>query len=346
MRYRLFGRSGLRVSEVALGTMTFGTDWGWGADEATCRAMFDVFAEAGGTFVDTANNYTDGSSERIVGQCVAADRDHFVIATKYSLTERRDDPNFGGNGRKNLARSLEASLRRLGTEYVDVLWLHMWDFTTPLAEVMRALDDQIRLGRVHYVGFSDTPAWVVAQAVSLAERHGWSVPVAVQAPYSLLDRAIERELMPMAATLDLAVTPWGLLDDGVLSGKHLDGDPGEARVRKIGERARAVAEVVREVAGKLDATPAQVALAWVHQREPGPVVIPIIGARNVPQLRDNLGMLDLRLPADTIARLEEASDFRLGFPQEFLTSRHVLELLHGDNVDRLAAHRGPAAIRA
>jgi aryl-alcohol dehydrogenase-like predicted oxidoreductase len=345
MRYRLFGRSGLRVSELALGTMTFGTDWGWGADDATCRAMVDAFAEAGGNFIDTANNYTDGSAERIVGECVKADRDHFVIATKYSLTDRRDDPNFGGNGRKNLVRSLEGSLRRLGTDYVDLLWLHMWDFTTPMTEVLRALDDQVRLGKVHYVGFSDTPAWRVAQAVSLAEQHGWSVPVAVQAPYSLLERAIERELVPMAAELDLAVTPWGLLEDGTLTGKHLDGDPGPARVQKLGDRARALAQVVREIAGELDATAAQVAIGWVRQRDQGAVTIPILGARTAAQLRDNLGVLDLRLPDEVVARLDEASGFALGFPLSFLTASHVLGLLHGDTVDRLARHRGPALLR-
>jgi aryl-alcohol dehydrogenase-like predicted oxidoreductase len=341
MRYRLFGRSGLRVSELALGTMTFGTDWGWGADDATCRAMVDAFAAAGGNFIDTANNYTDGSAERIVGECVKADRDHFVIATKYSLTERRDDPNFGGNSRKNLVRSLEGSLRRLGTDYVDVLWLHMWDFTTPTTEVLRALDDQVRLGKVHYVGFSDTPAWRVAQAVSLAEQHGWSVPVAVQAPYSLIDRTIERELVPMAAELDLAVTPWGLLEGGELTGKHLDGDPGPARVKRIGDRARTLALLLREIAGEHGATAAQTALAWVRQRQLGAVVIPILGARTVAQLRDNLGVLELRLPDEAVARLDQATGFTLGFPLSFLTDSHVLGLLHGDTVDRLARRRGP-----
>jgi aryl-alcohol dehydrogenase-like predicted oxidoreductase len=346
MKFRLFGHSGLRVSELALGTMTFGTDWGWGADERTCRAITDAYVEAGGNFIDTANNYTDGSSERIVGRYVKADRDHFVIATKYSLTDRRDDPNFGGNGRKNLVRSLEASLRRLGTDYVDVLWLHMWDFTTPLPEVLRALDDQVRLGKVHYIGFSDTPAWVVARSVSLAEQHGWSVPVAVQAPYSLLDRAIERELAPMAAELDLAITPWGLLEGGELTGKHLDGEPGEARVKRIGDRTRAFVTVLREVAKEVGATPAQIAIAWVRRRDLGTVVIPIVGARTEAQLRTNLGALELELPDDATARLEQASEFRLGFPQSFLTSDHVLGLIHGDTVARLAAHRGPTAIRA
>jgi aryl-alcohol dehydrogenase-like predicted oxidoreductase len=345
MRYRLLGRAGVRVSELALGTMTFGPEWGWGADEATSRAMVDAYAEAGGNVIDTANNYTDGSSERIVGRCVKPDRDHFVLATKYSLTERKDDPNFGGNSRKNLVRSLDGSLRRLGTDHVDLLWLHMWDFTSSLPEILRALDDQVRLGKVHYVGFSDTPAWVVAQAVTLAEQHGWSIPVAVQAPYSVLDRAIERELAPMAAALDLAILPWGLLEGGELSGKHLAGEPGPARVRQLSDRAREVVPVLREIARELAVTAAQVALAWVRQRDLGAVVIPILGARTEEQLRSNLDILGLELPVAAVERIDRASGFRLGFPQAFLTSRHVLELLHGDTVDRLAAHRGPAAIR-
>ena len=169
MGYRLFGRSGLRVSELALGTMTFGTDWGWGAGRDECRKMFDTYAEAGGNFVDTANNYTNGTSERIVGELVAADRDHFVLATKYSLSTRPDDPNAGGNHRKNLVRAVEASLERLGTDYLDLLWLHMWDGMTPVEEIVRSLDDLVQAGKVLYVGVSDTPAWAVARAVTLAE---------------------------------------------------------------------------------------------------------------------------------------------------------------------------------
>ena len=188
MRYRLLGRSGLRVSEAALGTMTFGEDWGWGASEDECRRIFERYAEAGGNFVDTANNYTDGSSERIVGGLVAAERERFVVATKYTLTTRPDDPNAGGNHRKNLVQSLEASLRRLGTDYVDLLWLHMRDGITPIDEIVRALDDQVRLGKVLYVGISDSPAWLVAQANTLADLRGWSPFVAVQLPYSVSDR--------------------------------------------------------------------------------------------------------------------------------------------------------------
>ena len=214
MRYTLLGRSGLRVSEVALGTMTFGEAWGWGASEDECRGMFEAFVEAGGNFVDTASNYTDGQSESIVGALVEPARDRFVVATKYTLSAQRDDPNAGGNHRKNLVRTLETSLRRLRTDYVDLLWLHMWDGMTPVAEVVRALDDLVSSGKVLHVGISDTPAWVVSQAVTLAELRGWSPFVALQAPYSLADRDVERELLPMAQALGLTFTPWGMLEGG------------------------------------------------------------------------------------------------------------------------------------
>ncbi len=194
VRYKLLGPSGLRVSEVALGTMTFGEDWGWGASNEESRRIFDRFADAGGNFVDTSNNYTNGTAERFVGEFIAAERDHFVVATKYSLTERRDDPNAGGNHRKNMMRSIEGSLRRLGTDHVDLLWLRMWDATTPVDEVLRAFDDLVRAGKVLYVGMSDTPAWVVAQAVTTTALRGWTAPVAVQAPWSLADRGVEREV--------------------------------------------------------------------------------------------------------------------------------------------------------
>src|SRR5579862_3890741 len=219
LRYRTFGRSGLRVSEVALGTMTFGDDWGWGADAAESARIFDAFAQAGGNFVDTASNYTEGSSEQLVGELAAGRRDRFVLATKYTLSIDPGDPNAGGNHRKSLVRSLEQSLRRLRTDYVDLLWLHMRDDATPIEEAVRALDDQVRLGKVLYVGISDSPAWVVAQANTLADLRGWSPFVGLQLPYSVASRDPERELMPMAAALGLAVVAWGILGSGVLTGK-------------------------------------------------------------------------------------------------------------------------------
>ena len=343
MNYRLFGRSGLRVSELALGTMTFGTDWGWGADRDECRKMFDAYAEAGGNFVDTANNYTNGTSERIVGELVAADRDHFVVATKYSLSTRPDDPNAGGNHRKNLVRALEASLERLGTDHVDLLWVHMWDGMTPVEEVVRALDDLVRAGKVLYVGASDTPAWVVARAVTLAELRGWTAFCGLQLPWSLADRSVERELLPLAAALDLAVTPWGVLEAGELTGKYLapDGQPTRSRPEHVSPRVNQLAGEVVAVAAELGRPPAQVAIGWVRKQEPGwdAPVIPIVGARSAAQLADNLGCLDLELSADQLARLEAASAFQRGFPRSFLESDHVRGLVFGTTFERIAAHR-------
>ena len=341
MRFQLFGRSGLRVSELALGTMTFGTDWGWGADRDECRRLFDAYAEAGGNFVDTANNYTDGTSERIVGELVAADRDHFVLATKYSLSTRPDDPNAGGNHRKNLARALEASLERLGTDYVDLLWVHMWDGMTPVAEVVRALDDLVRAGKVLYVGSSDTPAWAVARAVTLAELRGWTPFCGLQVPWSLADRAVEREHLPLAAALDLAVTPWGVLESGELTGKYLapDGQPTRSRPEAVSRRVNDLAREVVAVAGEVGRSPAQVAINWVRQQDHGCPVIPILGARSAAQLADNLGCLDFELSRDQLERLSAASAFQPGFPRSFLESDHVRGLVFGRTFDRTVTHR-------
>jgi aryl-alcohol dehydrogenase-like predicted oxidoreductase len=329
MRYRLLGTSGLRVSELVLGTMTFGEDWGWGASKTESQAMFEAFAEAGGTFVDTANNYTDGTSERYLGEFVAADRDHFVLATKYTLSERKGDLNFGGNHRKNLFRSLKASLERLGSDHVDLLWLHMWDDTTPVEEVMRALDDVVRMGLVHYVGISDTPAWVVSRANMLAELRGWSPFVAVQASYSLLNRDLERELLPMARRLGLAVSPWGSLAGGVLTGKYRRAE-GATRYHRdrVSEQRLVVGDAVVALADELGRSPAQVALNWVRQ-QPG-VILPLLGARSAEHLRDNLACLDFELDADQLARLSAASPIELGFPKGFLTSDGVRDLAFGD----------------
>ena len=331
MRYTLFGSSGLRVSEVALGTMTFGETWGWGASEDECRRMFNTFVEAGGNFVDTASNYTDGESEEIVGSLTAPDREHFVIATKYTLTSRREDPNAGGNHRKNLTRTVEASLRRLRTDYVDLLWLHMWDGMTPVEEVVRALDDLVSSGKVHYVGISDTPAWVVSRAVTLARQYGWSPFVAVQGPYSIADRDVERELLPMARDLGLTFTPWGMLEGGALTGKYLEDTDEPRRYESGGPKTNAMAREVIAVAEEIDATPSQVAIAWVRSRPWH--LVPIVGARTEPQLRENLGMLEVELSTAQIERLDAVSGFRLGFPREFLESDHVRGLIFGDTFD-------------
>jgi aryl-alcohol dehydrogenase-like predicted oxidoreductase len=335
MRYTLFGRSGLRVSELALGTMTFGEDWGWGASKEDSRRIFERFAEAGGNFIDTANNYTDGTSERFVGEFVGSDREHFVVASKYTLSTRKDDPNAGGNHRKNMVQAVEASLRRLNTDFIDVLWLHMWDGLTPVDEILRSFDDLVRAGKVLYVGMSDTPAWVVSQSVAIAEVRGWTAPVAIQVPYSVSDRAVERESLPMARALGLAVTTWGLLEGGVLTGKYneITGEPRRYGDEPQSERDLSLATELRTIADEVGGSPAQVAINWVKQ-QPGPIV-PIIGARTETQVKDNLGSLGFELTADQLDRLSAASPIQLGFPRSFLESEHVRGLIFGETWDKI-----------
>lgn len=338
MRYKLLGRSGLRVSELALGTMTFGEEWGWGASKDVSQKIFDTYAEAGGNFIDTANRYTEGTAEKFVGDFIAADREHFVVATKYTLFTRRDDPNFSGNHRKNMVQALEASLKRLKTDYIDLYWLHAWDYTTPVEEVMRALDDLVRAGKILYIGISDTPAWIVSQANTLADLRGWSRFVALQIRYSLIDRAAERELLPMARALDLAVTPWSVLGSGVLTGKYNKAGSAEGRAKlwdNLVERDLNIAQAVVDAAGEIGCTPSQAALSWARQ-QPG-VIIPIIGARKLSQLEDNLGCLEVALTAEQLARLNEVSRIELGFPHEFIESER--DALFGGTYDKIDNHR-------
>jgi aryl-alcohol dehydrogenase-like predicted oxidoreductase len=348
LRYRLLGRSGLRVSEAALGTMTFGEEWGWGASKEESRRIWDAYFEAGGNFVDTANRYTEGTSERWIGEFMQADRDRVVLATKYTLFDRKGDPNGAGNHRKNMVRSLEASLRRLGTDRIDLFWVHAWDSMTPVEEVMRGLDDLVRAGKVLYVGVSDTPAWVVSRANTLAELRGWTPFCALQVEYSLAQRAVERELLPMARELDLAVTPWGSLAGGVLTGKYAADRTagaeaaryvGNAQATRIDERNLSLAAVVRETASALGRSPAQVALAWVRQR-PG-VIIPIVGARRTDQLRDNLGAFGLELPEAMMNELDAVSRIELGFPHDFLAGENIVDLVSGGTRALIDDHRAP-----
>jgi aryl-alcohol dehydrogenase-like predicted oxidoreductase len=330
MRYKLLGNSGLRVSELCLGTMTFGEDWGWGASkEESCR-IFEAFSEAGGNFIDTSNNYTNGSAEKYVGEFVASERDRFVIATKYSLSTRKDDPNAGGNHRKNMRQAVEASLERLNTDYIDLYWLHMWDGTTPVEEVMRGLDDLARAGKILHAGFSDTPAWVVSQASTLARLRGWTLPVGVQLPYSLADRAPERELLPMARAYGLSVLAWGVLEAGELTGKYNQPTDEPKRNRRATEKNLSLAEVVYQVAAERGRSPAQVAINWVRQQQEQSEIIPIIGARSLAHIRDNLACLEFELSPEELQRLSAASPIDLGFPRSFLESNHVRELVFGN----------------
>ncbi|MEV4538223.1 aldo/keto reductase [Asanoa sp. NPDC049518] len=318
MRYTTFGPTGLRVSELVLGAMTFGEQGGVGAPVEECRRILDAYAEAGGNMVDTAINYRGGASEEILGDLLGRRRDRFVLATKYTVTRDPADPNGGGNHRKNLRLSLETSLRRLRTDHVDVYWMHIWDRHTPIDETMRALDDAVTAGKVLYVGVSDTPAWVISRANTVAEWRGWSPFAGLQVPYSLVNRDAERELLPMAEASGLTVTAWSPLGGGVLSGKYNSGQPaGKTRLGHAGidDGDLAVAKVVEEVAAELSVTPAQVALAWTRLRGD---VLPIIGARTVEQLRDNLGCTEVTLPPELVTRMEDATGFSLGFPTDFI----------------------------
>lgn len=339
--YRLLGRSGLRVSPLALGTMTFGEDWGWGAKEDEARRIFDAYVERGGNFIDTANIYTNGSSEALVGKFAQSKRERLVLATKYTLMTRPGDPNACGNHRKNMVQSVEASLKRLGTDYIDLLYLHAWEQRTPVEEILRSFDDLVRAGKVLYLGISDTPAWQVARMQAIADLRGWSPLVALQIEYSLAQRTGERDLIPMAKELGLGVLPWSPLAGGVLSGKYTRADLNDggaatpSGTRKqvalahgmLTERTLDIAAVVGKVARELARTPSQVALAWTLL-EPG-VTAPIIGARTMQQFEENLGALDIELGDSQRAELGRVSAIELGFPHDMLKFDMVQHVMSG-----------------
>ena len=322
--YRTLGRSGLRVSPFCLGAMTFGEDWGWGATVAESEALLSRFLDRGGNFIDTANGYTKGHSEAIIGEFFARDgrRDRAVIATKFSTNMYIGDPNGGGAGRKTIVESCEQSLRRLKTDYIDLYWMHFWDPNTPIEETMRALDDLVRAGKVRYIGVSDTPAWKTAQANLLAQFHGWSPFVGLQIEYSLIERTVEGELVPMAIELGLGITPWSPLRGGVLSGKYTRANMAEAKPDRgdrvkafLTERNLTIIDALIRIAGELGTSPASVALAWVQSR-PG-VTSTIIGARRLDQLDQNLAALDITLRDVDVAELNKLSEPALNFPAPF-----------------------------
>jgi aryl-alcohol dehydrogenase-like predicted oxidoreductase len=324
MRLRRLGRSGLRVSELCLGAMTFGDGSGITADRETSRRVLDAYLDAGGNFVDTANAYAGGLSEQHLGEFLEGRRDEVVVATKYTAPIA-GDPNARGNHRKSLVRSLEQSLRRLRTDYVDLLWIHVWDYSTPVEEVLRALDDQVRAGKVLHVGISDVPAWAVAQANTLAALRGWTQFVGLQIEYSLVERTVERELIPMAAAFDLPVLAWGPLAGGLLTGKYAGGAAGagasprrlEEGDRRLTDRNHAIAATVIEVASDAGVEPSQAAIAWLLARRAA-TVVPIVGARTPEQLASSLAAAEVELSDEHMARLDEASAVDMGFPHEFL----------------------------
>ncbi|MFR0355044.1 aldo/keto reductase [Streptomyces sediminimaris] len=339
--YRLLGRSGLRVSPLALGAATFGTEWGWGAEPDEARELFDLYVERGGNFIDTASTYTNGSSERLLGEFTHENRESLVLATKYTTLRRPGDPNSGGAHRKSLFASVETSLRRLNTDYIDLLYLHVWDFTTPVEEILRGMDDLVRQGKVLYVGICNTPAWQVSRMQAIADLRGWSPLIALQTEYNLIERTGERDLIPMAREMGLGVVPFSPLAGGVLTGKYGRDDLTATEVADDGtrkgfniangaltERGLAIADVVKEVATELGRTPGQVALAW-SLKNPG-VTAPITGARTTAQLRDNLGALEVDVTASQLARLEEAGAIGLGFPHDFLAGARGRSVNSGD----------------
>ncbi len=343
MRYRLLGNSGLRVSELSLGTMTFGETWGWGSGKDEASRVYDLYREAGGNFLDTANVYTNGTSETFLGEFTKGHRGEVVLATKYTNAAPGRDPNAGGNHRKSMVQAVEASLRRLGTDYIDLYWMHIWDQITPAEEVMRAFDDLVRQGKVLHAGVSDAPAWWVARANTLAELRGWTPFVGLQVEYSLLERTVERELIPMARALGLGITAWSPLAGGVLTGKYQSGQAGDGRytgemmrsfLPEQGRTERVVA-AVREVAEQVGRSPAQVALAWLRQQ--GRDVVPIIGARRPAQLEDNLASLTLTLADDQLRLLDEASRVEQGFPHDFYRRDMVRTFVYGGTRDLIDA---------
>ena len=354
MNYQLLGRSGLRVSDLCLGTMTFGDDWGWGAAKDEARKIYDAYREAGGNFIDTANIYTNGSSEKLVGEFVAGHREEVIVATKYTNAavgfsgQPGTDANAGGNQRKNMVQAVEASLKRLGTDYIDLYWLHVWDQITPVEEVVRAFDDLIRAGKVLYVGISDAPAWVVAKSNTLAELRGWTRYVGLQIEYSLLERTVERELIPMAKDQQMTVLAWSPLKNGMLTGKYLPENVKQSRAEGsrmhsemmkgfggIEESAHATVREIVAVGKELGVSAAQVALAWLRYR-PVPV-IPIIGATKLTQIADNISSLDVKLSPEHLERLDQASAVSMGFPHDFLSLDPVKAIVFGGMRDRIVA---------
>ncbi|MFC7305199.1 aldo/keto reductase [Streptomyces monticola] len=351
MRYTLFGRTGLRVSELSLGAMTFGGGAGFGADKDTSARILDAYTDAGGNFVDTANIYTDGNSESILGELLEGRRDSYVLASKYTCATRKGEVNSAGNHRKNLVRSVEESLERLRTDHLDVLWVHARDNFTPIDEVMRALDDVVRAGKVLYLGVSDWPAWEIATANTLAELRGWTVFAGSQLRYNLLERTPERELLPQARAFDQAVLAWAPLAAGMLTGKYRRGESGRLSGGDESHRdhnTEATVTAVLEIAEQGGFSPAQVALAWLRSR-PGNVV-PIISATKEQQLVDNLGAVDVHLDEDALRRLDEVSAVPLGFPHAFLREPGIVETVYGDRAweidDRRSTYRRtPTEIR-
>ena len=338
MRYKILGDSGLRVSEFALGTMTFGEEWGWGSSKSMSGSIYDAFREAGGNFVDTSGFYTNGTSEHFLRDFIAADRENVILSTKYGAAVPGADPNAAGTHRLHLMQAVEASLRRLGTDRLDLFWVNSWDFMTPEHEVMRALDDLVRAGKILYVGISDAPAWIISRCNTMAELRGWTPFIAVQVQYNLIERTSDRELLPMARALDLGVAGCSPLAGGLLSGKYNSGGSLPRRLEHsnfhvTNARARTIIQTVMEIADQVGYRPSQIALAWSRDRG----VIPLIGARTREQMTENLRTLEVSLSIDQTRLLDEVSAIELGFPHDFLQDTRPVTF--GGMFERIDRHR-------
>jgi aryl-alcohol dehydrogenase-like predicted oxidoreductase len=350
--YILLGKSGLRVSRFCLGTMTFGNDWGWGSGEDAARQIFNHFLDSGHNFIDTADGYTNGTSETLIGKFLKqrGDRDRVVLATKFGFGREPGNPNAGGNGRKNILSALHASLRRLQTDYIDLYWLHNWDTFTPVEEVMSTLDGLVRSGEVRYIGFSNSPGWYLGRAQTIAELRGYERIIALQLEYSLVEREIEREHVPAAIELGIGITPWSPLAGGLLTGRYQGegGLSGEGRLQAFKnhpefsglftERNWRIAGELLKIAKEIGRTPAQVALNWVANRPA--VSSTLIGATKIKQLEDNLAALEFTIPTEQLLRLDDISATEVPYPYYFFTRKEFREMVSGGtNVSPTAVQR-------
>lgn len=349
-QYFLLGRSGLRVSPLCLGTMTFGTDWGWGSDEKVARGIFNRFLEAGGNFIDTADMYTGGVSEEMIGKFMkeSGNRHEVVVATKYTISSQQGDPNAGGNSRKHMMEAVEGSLGRMQTDYIDLYWVHAWDGLTPVEEVMAALNDLVTSGKVRYLGFSNVPGWYIGRAQTLAEWRGWEKIIALQVEYSLVERNIENEFVSAAQELGLGITPWSPLAGGFLTGKYkrpTEGELAEGRLKvvqgnpifeKFTDRNFEILDVLLDVAKELDRAPAQVALNWATKR-PG-ITSTIIGATKPEQLESNLTALEFDIPEELSTKLDEVSEPLSGYPYIFFNSDVMRAMVLGERPVKKEPH--------
>lgn len=326
-------KSGLRISRVGLGTMTFGTGWGWGADLSTSERILNTYVDAGGNLIDTANKYTNGESEEYIGRLTAGTlREQLLIGTKYSLCMDPADSNSLGNHRRSLDRSLRDSLKRLRTDRVDILWIHAWYFESSAWETLRAIDDAVRRGDVLYWAISDTPAWVAAELATTAKMAGFTEPIAIQAEYSMLEHTADRELVPFASGNGLFIAGFAPLAGGILTGKHVNGDHadterGQRASNRVGPREDSIVHAVQTVANNIGKTLAQVAIAWILEQNPR--LVPLVAGTDSTQLEENLGALQVQLPEDAISQLNEATSIELGFPTTMVNGERMQQVMYG-----------------